>query len=204
MKKIIKNILLAFAIIFTMLNIVGFIFNNINYYSRLIEDIYYIKNIDNHQELLENEKQLYSRYKEEYGQDSPVTMIVHSQAYFMGQRDILDVQLTILIISAFLSIAIGVIISVSEKSKIKQILLFIAIGLIIVLLLTTYTYLTSDLSNENFIEKFAEILVYDYIKPYGVYYIIGYLVIYVIKYFIAKNNAKILNFELKKRKEEKN
>lgn len=165
MKKIIKNILLAFAIIFTMLNIVGFIFNNINYYSRLIEDIYYIKNIDNHQELLENEKQLYSRYKEEYGQDSPVTMIVHSQAYFMGQRDILDVQLTILIISAFLSIAIGVIISVSEKSKIKQILLFIAIGLIIVLLLTTYTYLTSDLSNENFIEKFAEILVYDYIKP---------------------------------------
>lgn len=203
MKKIIKNILVTFAIICTILNIVGFIFNNINYYSRLIEDVYYIKNIDNHQKLLENEKEFYNRYKEEYGKDSATTIIAHSQGYFMGQREILDVQLTILIISAFLSIAIGVIISLSEKSKIKQILLFIAIGVIIALLLTTYTYLTSNLSNENFIEEFTFIFVYDYIKPYGVYYIIGYIQIYVLKYFIAKNNAKILNFELKKRKEEK-
>ena len=146
-------------------------------------------------EIIESDRELYDYYKELYGENAPITTLSYVQGYTVGTDNILRMQQTFLIISIVIGISLGIITSLTEKSKTKEILIFIVLGLGLALINTAYIYLT-----RNFVGSFLITLIEDCIFPYGIYYVLIYLVIYIIKFLIGKNTAQKLNNELMKRK----
>lgn len=197
MKKIVKNILLVFMIIYTILNILLCMLskvsvniaenaNNIILNGNRYEDgnIVFEENLDSE----------ISEMKSEYGEDTPVLLIKYIDGYLSGTTELLEREITVLIISIILGIAIGAVISSTKKYKIKELLYFIIIGLVSNLALTTYMCIAGVFNNEyvNFIDLF----IYN-IQDYSLYYTIIYLLIYVYRYYIDKKTTKKINEELK-------
>ena len=195
MKKIIKNILIVFLICFAILNIGGLIFNKIGYYFVFREEVLPILNGEISNEMIEADRNLYNSYKEQYGENALSTTLAYFQGYVLGNNRVIEMQQTVLIISISIGISLGTIISLTEKSKIKEILIFIELGLGLALINTTYIHLTKGLS-----EYFLITMIEECIIPYGIYYVLIYLVIYIIKFLVGKGNAKKLNNELIKNK----
>ena len=191
----IENILIIFLISFTVLSIAGLIFSKASYYWSYYCMIEPILEEEIGNEIIESDRELYDYYKELYGENAPITTLSYVQGYTVGTDNILRMQQTFLIISIVIGISLGIITSLTEKSKTKEILIFIVLGLGLALINTAYIYLT-----RNFVGSFLITLIEDCIFPYGIYYVLIYLVIYIIKFLIGKNTAQKLNNELMKRK----
>ncbi len=196
MKKIIKNILLTFVIIYTVSNLILYASNLILKYSIVNEalNIYTGEN-RNSEEIVEAEngaKYIIEHFKEIYGDDIPGIALLHLQGYTMGMNLILERQTLILLIALILSVTIGIIVSLTEKSKIKEVLYFILGAILFILLITVYMMLVKEYQGMNFIEASIET-----IGDYTVYYIIGYLVIFIYRYYLKKKEVNELNKEIK-------
>lgn len=199
MKKFVKNILITFIIIFTILNVIAFIYYEVNYYNTLRKEVLPIINGEISETTIQEDSELYNRYKVLYGENAPSTMLAYMEGYFVAQGYILETELSVLIISIILGIFIGTIISLSETSKMKEALKAFCIGLIIAMVATTLIHLTRNLTGVNFLEGIERTFIDDIVRPYWLLYVVIYLIIYLIKYYIAKKNAKKLNKELKKK-----
>lgn len=197
MKKIIKNILITFTIIFTILNIMKFIYYIVNYNKLLKEEVLPIINGEISEEIIQNDNDLYNHYKERYGENAPSTTLAYMQGYFLGQSYILEAELAVLIISSILGIFIGTILSLAETSKMKEALKAFCIGLILAMVATTYIHFTRNLVGVSFLDGIEITFIEDIVKPYWIYYVLIYLIVYLIKYRIGKNKAKELNKEFK-------
>lgn len=191
MKKIIKNILLTFVILFTILNLSLYVYNNI---SRTI----FLKNTvipKLNGEVMGNEDEMFKeeaeRYKEIYGKDVPGLTLVGLNWYLMGSGQILEQETIILVASAVLGIVVGTIISLSEHSKIKHILYFVLLGLLLALIVT----ICNQWGNGN-IQDFIDEFLFT-IKDKFLCYIVIYFICFIICYYINKNKANELNKELK-------
>lgn len=200
-KKIIKNILLVFVIIYTILNLIGFAVNEIERRKLLYDTVIQMRpeniTMEIYEELeqtaegkIEMLREMFSN--EESNVPVPATQLAMVQMYITGAGNILEIQIFILICSICLSIAIGIIISLEEKSRVKHILIFILLGLI----LSTIGALLLGVSNEKFFETFLENFL-DTIQRYGIYYILIYMVTFLTRYFVSKNKTNKLNEELK-------
>lgn len=200
-KKIIKNILLTFVIVFTILNLIGFAVTEIGRRKVLYDTVNQMRpenrTMEMYEELEQNAEGQIERLREMFSNKKsnvpvPATQLAMVQMYMMGAGHILEIQIFILICSICLSIAIGIIISLEEKSRVKHILIFILLGLI----LSTIGALLMGVSNENFFETFLENFL-DTIQRYGIYYILIYIVTFLTRYFVNKNKTNKLNEELK-------
>jgi hypothetical protein len=198
MKRVIKNILIIFVIVFSILNIIGVILNKVNLNKTIHDYAIPLTNGEVTEDVKERENDNYNRYKERYGQDAPPTILSYFEGYAMGNGNYIQFEETILLFSAIVSLSVGIIASLTDKSKVvKELIIFIALGLIIAVLITVYIHLTRNLQNVEFLDGFGRTLIDDVIRTYGLIYIEVYLVVYVIKYLIGKNNAKKLNNEIK-------
>lgn len=200
-KKIIKNILLTFVIVYTILNLIGFAVTEIGRRKVLYDTVNQMRpenrTMEMYEELEQNAERQIERLRERFSNEEsnvpvPATQLAMVQMYMMGAGHIQEIQIFILICSICLSIAIGIIISLEEKSSVKHILIFILLGLI----LSTIGALLMGVSNENFFETFLENFL-DTIQRYGIYYILIYIVIFLTRYFVNKNKTNKLNEELK-------
>lgn len=198
MKKFIKNTLLSFVIIFTILNLVFFAFSVISKYY-MINDVLNEYTGDNINveasiEIEESAKGFIEQMRHTYGEDAPATELAMLNNYTMGMNHILAGQSTILITTVVLSIAIGTILSLTEKSKTKELLKFITVGISCVLLYTTIMYITGEYKGVKVFEAIIEA-----INSCGIYYIGAYLVKIVYTYCKNKKNVKELNKEIEKK-----
>lgn len=174
MKKIIKNILLTFIIIYTVLNLVLYIYSVISKY-------YTINKI------------LTTEYIEEnISLDATQIHLELLRSYIRGISTIIESQTILLILTAVLSIAIGIIISLTEKPKVKEILDFIIAGVILVLACAIIRCIGGEYKE---FEIFDEII--DIINSFGIYYIVAYVGKIIYTYFKNKKSVKELNKELK-------
>lgn len=174
MRKIIKNILLTFIIIYTILNLMFYIYSIISKYyiiNKILTNGYIEKNIN-----LEDTQ-------------IQVEML---RNYTMGMSRIIEGETVLLIVTAILSITIGIIISLTEKPKVKEILDFILTGIILVLLCTIIRYMRGEY---NEFKIFEEII--DIINSFGIYYIVAYVGKIIYIYGKNKKSVKELNKELK-------
>lgn len=201
MKKIIKNILITFTIIFTTLNIMTFVYYRVNYNKLLEKEVLPIIDGEISKEIIQSDNDLYNQYKEVYGENAPSTTLAYMQGYFLGQSYILEAELAVLIISAILGVFMGTIISLSETSKMKEGLKAFCIGLILAMVATTYIHFTRNLVGVSFLDGIERTFIDDIVKPYWIYYVLIYLIVYLIKYRICKNKAKELNKELNNKKQ---
>lgn len=200
MKKIIKNILLAFVTIYTVLNVVLYGINIISKNKMTIEiakEVYsynqaYEEGRENEGNMnLELEKEYIHEMQEVYGENVSIIKVLGYQNYLLGMCRILDGQSAILISTLILSISIGIIISLTEKSKVKELLDFIATGGILVLACTIIRYIRGEYSEFKIFEEIIDI-----ISSFGIYYIVAYLGKIVYAYCKNKKNVKELNREL--------
>lgn len=200
-KKIIKNILLAFVIVYTILNLIGFAVTEIGRRKVLYDTVNQMRpenrTMEMYEELEQNAEGQIERLREMFSNEEsnvpvPATQLAMVQMYMMGAGYIQEIQIFILICSICLSIAIGIIISLEEKSRVKHILIFILLGLI----LSTIGALLRGVSNENFFDTFLENFL-DTMQRYGIYYILIYIVTFLTRYFVNKNKTNKLNEELK-------
>jgi len=202
MKKFIKNTLLSFVIIFTVLNLL--FFANImvlrNTLLREVVTLYLSENrdveacIQAEQDALEQINEM----KELYGEDVPATAVAGVRTFLVGMDQVLDNQAIILVATLVFSIAIGIILSLTEKSKTKAIVYFISIGLTLAVLYTTYFHLTRNLPDTKFFEGFMENFI-DTINTYGIYYMVIYVLVYIGRYIVDKKKMKELNKEIEKK-----
>lgn len=195
MKKIIKNILLTFVIVFTILNLSFYTYKMISKYY-MINDILAIYTGENRDilastEAEENAKAFIEHMRYSYGEDAPATNLAMLNNYTMGMNEILEVQTVLLMVTVVLSIAIGIILSLTEKSKIKELLDFIITGVILLLMCTIIRYIAGEYKEFKFFEEIIDI-----ISSFGIYYIVAYLVKIVCKYCKNKKSVKELNKEL--------
>lgn len=196
MKKIIKNILLTFVIVFTILNLSFYTYKIISKYY-MINDILAIYIGENRDVLAstdaeENAKAFIERMRYSYGEDVPATQLAMLSNYTMGMNEILEVQTVLLMVTVILSIAIGIILSLTEKSKIKELFHFITGALLLVLLYTTIMYITGEYKGLSIFEAIIET-----INSSVIYYIVAYLGKIVYTYWKNKKSVKELNKELK-------
>jgi hypothetical protein len=198
-KKIVKNILLVFVIVYTIL--IGFAVTEIGRRKVLYDTVNQMRpenrTMEMYEELEQNAESQIDNLREMFSNEEsdvpvPAKQLALVQMYMMGAGHILEIQIFILICSICLSIVIGMIISLEEKSKVKHILIFILLGLI----LSIIGALLMGVSNENFFETFFENLL-DMLKMYGIYYILIYIVTFLTRYFVNKNKTNKLNEELK-------
>lgn len=198
MKKFMKNTLVTFVIVYTILNLVFYIFSIISRYCMINDFInqYIGENIDVQAsiEIEKNAKESAESMKNIYGENVPVTELMIFQSYSMGMSAITDVQTMLLIVSIILSIAIGIILSLTEKSKAKELLHFITVGLSLVLLYTIIMYITGEYEGFNIFEAIIET-----INSCGIYYIIAYLVKIIYTYYKNIKSVKELNKEIEKK-----
>ena len=126
MKKFIKNILLTFVIIFTILTLVRYSINIISRRIMLNEiTTAYLDNninIEGSMEVEKNAKESIEEIRKSYGEGVPATALVIFRSYILGMDLVLDSELTILLTTLILSISIGTIVSLTEKSKIKELI----------------------------------------------------------------------------------
>lgn len=193
-KKIVKNILLLFVIIYTILNLAMYVYIVIDTRSFTLEMADRVRKSD--YEGLLTDEEISKSIKDIYGKEAQAMVIQSAQSYIIGATGVLEKGAVTIIISAALSIAIGIITSLTEKSKIKEILYFFLIGIILNLIYIAYFSLTRNLPDTNFLEGFIDQFIWN-IEDYGIYYIIIYIIIFIIRYFINKRNASKLNDELK-------
>lgn len=189
-KKIVKNILLLFVIIYTILNLAMYVYTVIDTRNFTLEMANRVRE-SNYEGLLTDEESS-KGIKDIYGKEAQAMVIQSAQSYIRGATRVLEKGAVTIIISATLSIAIGIITSLTEKSKIKEILYFFLIGIILNLIYIAYF----NLLDTNFLEGFIDQFIWN-IEDYGIYYIIIYIIIFIIRYFINKRNARKLNDELK-------
>lgn len=189
-KKIVKNILLLFVIIYTILNLAMYVYTVIDTRNFTLEMANRVRESD-YEGLLTDEESS-KGIKDIYGKEAQAMVIQSAQSYIRGATRVLEKGAVTIIISATLSIAIGIITSLTEKSKIKEILYFFLIGIILNLIYIAYF----NLLDTNFLEGFIDQFIWN-IEDYGIYYIIIYIIIFIIRYFINKRNARKLNDELK-------
>ena len=189
-KKIVKNILLLFVIIYTILNLAMYVYTVIDTRKFTLEMANRVRESD-YEGLLTDEESS-KGIKDIYGKEAQAMVIQSAQSYIRGATRVLEKGAVTIIISATLSIAIGIITSLTEKSKIKEILYFFLIGIILNLIYIAYF----NLLDTNFLEGFIDQFIWN-IEDYGIYYIIIYIIIFIIRYFINKRNARKLNDELK-------
>lgn len=195
MKKIIKNTLITFIIIYTVLNLVFYTFSIISKYY-MINDLLTEYTGENRDVLAsteaeENAKAFIERMRYSYGEDVPATQLAMLSNYTMGMNRILEVQTILLIVTVILSIAIGIILSLTEKSKVKELLHFITGALLLVLLYTTIMYITGEYKGLSIFEAIIET-----INSSVIYYIVAYLVKIIYTYCKNKKSVKELNKEL--------
>jgi len=202
MKKFIKNTLLTFVIIYTVLSLLflvnikimwmGRVMNlseEVRSYNKAYEEGREIEIIN---ELEEESKQ----YAQRYGEDVEVEtmlMVTKLENYLMGMGQTLNYQEVIIVVTLVLSIAIGSILSLTEKSKTKELLCFITGGILCVLLYSTIMYITGEFKGFNIFEAIMET-----INSLGIYYIGAYLVKIVYTYCKNKKSVKELNKEIEK------
>ena len=195
-KKIIKNILLVFVIVYTICSLIGLVLSKIDRVKVLSDALNRIENrtIEAYNELEQGARADIARFGEGFSKNEendipvPATYLYMVRQYAIGESSIILLQVGILISSICLSIPIGIIISLEEKSKYKQILIFISIGLI----LGTIAALLTSVFYGTFFENFFSV-----ISDYGIYYILVYVVIFLTRYFVSKIKIKRLNEELK-------
>lgn len=201
MKKFIKNTLLTFVIIYTILNLL-FHVNIIILRTSMLNEVVPLlgedRNVERSIELEEQSKEHIESRKEIYGENAPITTLLMFENYFMGMNQVLYGQEVIVIATLILSVAIAIILSLTEKSKIKAILYFILIGLVLAVLYTIYFHLTRNLPDSKFFDGFIENFM-EIIGSYAIYYIAIYLLVYIGRYVIDKKKMKELNKEIEKK-----
>lgn len=193
-KKTMKNILLLFIIIYTILSLAMYVYNVVNVRIFAMEMAVRIRYND--YEGLSTDEEITDRIKKEYGEEAPAVAVQSAQSYAVGANSVLEKETTIILVSTISSIAIGIIVTLTGRSKSKEILYFLLIGTIIDLICTIPFYLKGNLSSTNFFNGFIEDFIYN-IQHYAIYYVIVYIVIFIGLYFIRKRNADKLNGELK-------
>jgi len=195
MKKFVKNTLLTFVIIYTVLNLLFYTFAVISKYYMINDWLTKYTgeniNIEASIEAEENAKGFIERMRYNYGEDAPATELAMLQNYTMGMNSIMRVQTTILVITLILSIAIGTILSLTEKSKTKEMLQFITGGILCVLLCTSIMYIAGEYTGLKIFEAVIET-----INSCGIYYILAYVVKIIYRYCNNKKSVKELNKEL--------
>ena len=188
MKKIIKNIMLSFVIIFTILNLAFNAFSIISKYCMvnniLTEYTGENRNVLGSIEAEKNAKEYIQGLKNTYGEEAPVTQLAMLQNYTRGMNDIIYIQIIILIATVILSISIGIILSITERSKIKELLDFITGAVILILVGSTIDYIAGG---------YEEFKIFETIKTFGIYYIIAYIIKNVYLYWKSKKSIKELN-----------
>jgi len=192
MKTIIKNILLSFVIIFMILSIISFAFNYAVKYFYLLDTFPFVTNGEITEQVIEAENNLYNYYKTIFGENAPVATLAYFQGSWSGMSQVLDTQFTTFIASGLLGICIGLILSLSENSKIKDILIFIFITVLVLFLCILYIYAQYTFAEGGLIGAVIEC----FVMPYWIYYLVIYILLYIIKFFIGKNKAKKLNQSL--------
>ena len=195
MKKFIKNTLLSFVIIFTILNLILYT-TNIILHESIVRNIVTLYLDDNRDveasiQLEKGAQEDIERMKNIYGEDSPATALVSFQSYTTGMNQVLHGQTTVLIATVVLSTVIGIIIHLKEESKMKEILYFVMIGIIFILICMGYSYVMGEFRDTNIIEAFGET-----IDIYGLWYIIGYMLVYIFRIYKDKKKVIELNKEL--------
>ena len=204
-KRVIKNILLTFVIVYTILSLIGFIIMEIEMHKVLYETVYKMQTENKTMELY-GEKEIIAENEIENKKDTfkdeksnvplPVTEIdMLHMMYIMGMNYIIEIQLFILICSLGLSIVIGIIISLEEKSRAKHVLFFLLLGFV----LNALWAFKIGILKESFFESFFENFL-DSIRYGGIYYIIVYIILYLGEYFRNKKRANKLNEALKNKK----
>lgn len=198
MKKFIKNTLLTFVIIFTILNLVFYVFTAISRFTMIKEVLTeYIgenRDVEASAEVEKNTKEAIEEMKYIYGEDVPATALFMFQNYTMGMSSIIYIQTTLLIVTSILSIVIGIILSLTKQSKAKELLCFILGGITFILVLTVYMCITKEYEGMNAIEA-----IFETIGSFGIYYIVGYLVVFVYRYCKNKKSVEELNKEIEKK-----
>lgn len=194
MKNFIKNALLSFVIVYTILNVVLFINFMVlkNSMLREVVSLYLSedRDIEACAQLEQDTLGQINEIKELYGEEVPATGLVGIRQLMIGMEVISGQQLGILIMASILSVAIGIILSLTEKPKTKELLCFITGGILCILLCTTWMYVIGEYKGFNILEAIIETM------PVGIYYIIAYIVKIVYRYCKDKKNVKELNKEL--------
>lgn len=199
MKKTIKKILLIFAILYTILNLILYAKNIIdkNKFENLISSYYSEdRDVKASIEIEKKAKEDIERMKEIYGENVPATALLSIEGCTFGMYEVLDGQTSILIVTLILSIIIGIMIDLNEKSKMKEVLYFISGGILFILLGTLFIYMTAEYIDMNAFEIFIDALG-ESIKNCGIYYVIGYFIVYIFRYRRDKKNVEELNKEIK-------
>jgi len=118
MKKFIKKVLILFCVLFTILTIIGGIYNKVVYYMIIKENVIPILNKDVTEEILSSEEQFNKTFKENYGDNAPTTTLAYFQGYLINQNRFLGMQIDFLVLSIILAIVIeGAITLKSNEQK---------------------------------------------------------------------------------------
>ncbi len=116
MKKFIKGMIISFTIIFTILTIIGFVYNKIAYYKIFSEEVAPVLDGNITEEMKENEENFSNTFKENYGKDAPSTLLAYFQGYAMMEDRVFEMQKIFLIFSLLAAFVIEVAISLTYKS----------------------------------------------------------------------------------------
>ena len=195
MKKFIKNILLSFIIVYSILNLLLFV-NFMILKSSMLREVVGLylsedRDIEACVQLEQDTLGQINEIKELYGEEVPATGLVGIRQLMIGVEVITGHQLGILIMASILGVAIGTIIHLKEESKMKEILYFVVIGIIFILICMGYSYVMGEFRDTNIFEAFGET-----IDIYGLWYIIGYMLVYIFRIYKDKKKVKELNKEL--------
>ena len=119
MKKFMKGMIVSFTIIFTILTILGFVYNKITYYKVFSEEIVPVLDGNITKEMKESEENFSSRFKEQYGKDAPSTILAYFQGYAMMEERAFEMQKYFLIFSILAAFVIEIAVSLTYKSMSK-------------------------------------------------------------------------------------
>ena len=202
-KKVIKNILISFAVVYSILNLIAFGMEQISRRKELYDVMNDMKaenrTMEVYKQYDEMAQEQIDRLKETFEENEksevpvPGTFLALYQYYIMGGNQLFEIELLVLTSSICISIVIGIIISLSEKSKTKHVLSFILIGIILFNVIEIIEIgVPQEHVIENYIENFIRI-----ISQYGIYYIAIYSAAFLGRYFIIKRKTNELNNELK-------
>ena len=179
MKKFLKNAVLIMLVTYFILNIVNFVWQYIEYNKLVLETAYLVGQINNGEITIED-----------------------PYAIFMGFPLMMEAQTIrlagIIGISIIVGIAIGMIVTFEEKSKVRVLLIYI-IGLLLVALWPTICDAIYYMEFTNFLED----MIYN-LDGIWKWYTLIFFVIYAIKLYISNKKTKELNKILNEKQKQVN
>ena len=182
MKKFLKNAIISFLIIFFILSIINLVFQIIQHYFIVTPQII---------ELAEGVK--------ENGISSEESYQMLASMYAAGYGDKIQIHIMILIISIFLSIIIGLILTFEEKNKFRIIYYYILVMLVVGVIPPIFNiFYHLEFSVVDFIEE-----VFYYLENTWIWYTLVFTISYIIKITISNKKTKELN-EILKNKQKSN